>query len=121
MNVSSNCGVLCTWYVKNDCDKVNNNYSFEISCKLDTSYHHVRNYVCTLTPNSIAAEKEAETQPSIGWDLGFVPSLISAGKKLQLTEAAIEFINSSITESTRITIEDVDEEIVYRTKMSRIW
>ena len=79
MNVSSNCSVLCTWFVKNDCDKVNN--SFEISCKLDTSYHHVRNYVYTLTPNLLAAEKEAETQPSIGWDLGFVPYLISAGKK----------------------------------------
>ena len=103
MNVSSNCGVLCTWYVRNNCDKVN--ISFEISCKLDTSYHHVRNYVCTLTSNSLAAEKEAETQPSIGWDLGFMPSLISAGKKLQLTETAIEFINSSIKKSPRITME----------------
>ena len=41
VNVSSNCGVLCTWYVKTADDQVN--YTFEIRNTLDTSYHHVRN------------------------------------------------------------------------------
>ena len=54
-----------------------------------------------LTHNSLAVEKEAKTQSGIG-GLGFVPSLISTDRKLQLAETAIEFINSSLTESTKM-------------------
>ena len=51
-----------------------------------------------------------------------MPYLISAGKKLQLTETAIEFINSSITKSTRITVEDADEEMSTEQKrVELIW
>ncbi len=73
------------------------------SNQLDTSYHHVRNYVCTLTQNSIAATGR-EPSLSIHNQLGFVPnSLISVGRKLQLRTAAIEFITQP---SKTITTED---------------
>ena len=42
-DVSSNCGVMCTWYInKEGANK------FEI-LPLETSYYHIGKYVCTLT------------------------------------------------------------------------
>ncbi len=89
VDVTSNCGILCTWYVKSPNESEN---IFEIETKLDTSYHHVGNYVCSLTLNSF----KIKTATATASDFRFVPSSFNMGKQVELTSETAGFIASSI-------------------------
>ncbi len=105
-DVTSSCGVLCTWYINKECN------TFEMLPNSVTTYYHINTYICTLTPSCIVNASQKKS------NFGFIPSAPLVGRTLLIEEEAIQNIKSMFQE--------VEKEIVIKAKSedssdSSIW
>lgn len=101
-SVSSNCGVMCTWFTNTNNEEKN---KFQMMPTSDMTYHHVNSYLCTLTN---AASIVNGVEENAVRDFGFISTSLSIGNAFEITEETLQHITSLINATKTNTEAVVD-------------